>query len=116
MKNHDLGKAAKIILLYEAQQKKCYYCGTVFYIPASTPDEMNTVIQLNIDHKTPTSAGGLDVIHNLCLTCVVCNAEKADMSEEEYKNARKLRSEGKLKSNNLSEYAKYLQLKKKFDL
>jgi hypothetical protein len=46
----------------------CEYCQT----------SQDIVIEMEIDHIVPVSAGGTDTAENLCLTCVSCNHFKRD--------------------------------------
>lgn len=38
-----------------------------------------------VDHKTPISKGGGNMIENLCIACVDCNICKGEMKSEEYR-------------------------------
>lgn len=42
-----------------------------------------------IDHKKPLSRGGRNTADNKALACYLCNQEKGDMLEEEFKIYRK---------------------------
>jgi 5-methylcytosine-specific restriction endonuclease McrA len=45
----------------------CQYCGR------SAPE-----VELHVDHRTPVSRGGSDVVENLTTACVECNVGKSD--------------------------------------
>src|SRR5690348_3914829 len=47
-------------------QSRCEYC--------QTPKAI--VIEMEIDHIVPESAGGKTELDNLCLSCVTCNGSK----------------------------------------
>ncbi len=47
---------------------RCEYCQTLLAI----------VVEMEIDHIIPASAGGRTVLDNLCLACTSCNAFKRD--------------------------------------
>lgn len=103
-----LTKNTRIIYLYEKQEKKCYYCGQNLWLG-------DDVIECNIDHKQPTSRGGKDTIDNVVLSCTPCNSAKANLTEDEFLPIiDKIRS-GEFKHKDVQDYAKYMQLKKKFE-
>lgn len=105
---NSLSKNAKIIYLYEKQDKKCPYCGISFM------ENGELKMDINIDHIIPSSRGGKNVIENLCLSCFPCNSAKGDMTAEEFSDAISKLKEGKITKNDLRDYAKYFILKKKF--
>lgn len=47
---------------------RCEYCQTLLVI----------VVEMEVDHIIPTSAGGRTALDNLCLACASCNAFKRD--------------------------------------
>jgi 5-methylcytosine-specific restriction endonuclease McrA len=51
----------------------CHYCNQRLFDRTST-----------VDHKTPVSQGGKSTWSNVVLACEGCNAEKADMTADEY--------------------------------
>jgi hypothetical protein len=53
-------------LVTKRAQGRCEYCQTAQAI----------VIEMEVDHIVPVSAGGETVLDNLCLACVSCNAYK----------------------------------------
>ena len=52
--------------LIRGSNGKCFYCGKPFYSKK----------EMTIDHIVPLSDGGKDVLGNLILACVGCNARK----------------------------------------
>lgn len=58
---------------------RCYYCGNKVGMNYRT-----------VDHKTPISRGGETILENLCMSCEKCNSEKAFLTEEEYKEYKKV--------------------------
>ena len=63
--------AAELKNKYESQNKKCYYCGVTLKNP-------------QVDHKTPRSKGGLNVIDNIAICCKDCNHLKGTKNEAEF--------------------------------
>lgn len=57
--------------LYSAST--CYYCGK----PLTDKEK-------SVDHKTPISRGGTNALDNLVISCMFCNRQKKDKTEEEY--------------------------------
>ena len=51
----------------ERARWRCEYCQT----------QQIVVIEMEIDHIVPASAGGASTLDNLCLSCVSCNAAKS---------------------------------------
>ena len=62
---------AQLVLIWEAQQGLCYYCGC-------TPVPRIGRRPYDKDHMTPISRGGTAWLTNIALTCVKCNHEKSD--------------------------------------
>lgn len=60
--------------------KRCYYCNAPLDIHNRT-----------IDHLYPLARGGANRQHNRVWCCRRCNAEKMDMTEEEYSKYKELR-------------------------
>lgn len=61
----------------------CAYCGKTI----SNKDE------LTVDHKVPLSRGGITTDENLAISCLQCNSEKSDMTDEEYAVLKKKQQE-----------------------
>ena len=61
-----------IILIYQKQNGKCFYCGEV----------LNS--KFDIDHKIPLSRGGSNWPENLCCACARCNRSKHTKTVEEF--------------------------------
>ncbi len=57
----------------------CYYCGC------------KILGKKTIDHKTPVSRGGTNNNENLVLSCLHCNTQKGNKTEEEYRKWLKLK-------------------------
>ena len=51
----------------------CVYCGCT------------NKLMLEIDHKIPKVRGGLDIIENKQVTCVICNRLKGGLTDEEFR-------------------------------
>jgi hypothetical protein len=68
-------------MLCERQNGSCHYCAEAitFYRKKLT--------SLEIDHKTPVSRNGEDVIENLVAACKPCNSLKGAMTEDEFRAA-----------------------------
>jgi len=60
--------------ILERDEFRCHYCCQVF----ASED-------LTIDHRHPTSAGGMDIEENRVTCCLACNQEKGTMSYEIFK-------------------------------
>lgn len=65
---------SQIAIAVDAQEGKCYYCGTVFSAACRPVG----------DHKHPHCRGGRTSQENCAAACRECNAEKSDMSSVEY--------------------------------
>ena len=39
-----------------------------------------------LDHKIPVNRGGTHIQGNFCVACLVCNRDKSDKTEEEFKD------------------------------
>lgn len=65
------------------QSYRCYYCKNIISEKTAT-----------LDHKQPLRRGGEDVYKNLCATCVECNNEKGNMTEEEFIEMKKFNPQG----------------------
>ena len=59
--------------IYDVTKGKCYYCG------CEIQDKKT------IDHKTPVIKGGTNENDNLVLSCLHCNTQKGNKTEEEYR-------------------------------
>jgi 5-methylcytosine-specific restriction endonuclease McrA len=51
----------------------CFYCGVAF---SDAPG-----LDRTIDHRTPRSVGGTDLLVNMVFSCRACNERKADRDE-----------------------------------
>ena len=102
-------KSIYFVILYERQNKQCYYCKTFLW-------DGSSAIACNLDHKTPTSRGGKNLLANLCLTCFPCNTMKANMTEDEFLPVFEKYLQGKITKKDMGQYAHYLALKRKFDI
>lgn len=51
----------------ERARWRCEYCQT----------QQIVVVEMEIDHIVPVSAGGATTMENLCLSCISCNAAKS---------------------------------------
>ena len=101
---------SSVIIMYEKQNGKCYYCET------SILKECEDGNAPHIDHKIPISKGGSNSHENLCLTCRWCNASKNNKSEQEFVEYLKPFMSGKISSKKeLKNYYHYLFLKKKYN-
>lgn len=79
------GVMARIREQMFALDPTCYYCGRRIVLPGVGRALENMA---TLDHKKPKSKGGRKASrHNLVLCCLVCNHEKADQTEEEYRIA-----------------------------
>ena len=65
-------KAMREFVLQRAHAR-CEYCAT----------QMAIVVEMEIDHIVPESAGGATVEENLALACVSCNAHKSNFQRAE---------------------------------
>jgi 5-methylcytosine-specific restriction endonuclease McrA len=61
-------------LLIAEQDGKCYIC-----------DKAITIGTMEVDHKTPVTRGGTDDRENLGGACLLCNRDKHNKTEEEYR-------------------------------
>jgi 5-methylcytosine-specific restriction endonuclease McrA len=64
---------AHMLLLREAQDHCCRYCGTLLLAG-----------QTHLDHRTPLARGGTHEPSNVCLACARCNLKKSTMTEPEF--------------------------------
>lgn len=76
---HKHEKKEIVYKLLERDGPECYLC--THLMPYN---------DMTIDHVIPLAKGGLDVMANYKLAHELCNLEKADMTEEEYRNMKKL--------------------------
>jgi 5-methylcytosine-specific restriction endonuclease McrA len=81
-KAKDLGaegklKTADVIEAVNLHGWHCHYCKKILDIKSIT-----------LDHLTPFSRGGLNVIENIAPACGTCNRSKGTKTAEEYKNGR----------------------------
>lgn len=70
----DIGRergTKKIIQLYNADGKKCFYCGIKTFISDEHPVRHDNAA--TIDHVLPKNLGGVDHIDNCVLSCLACN-------------------------------------------
>lgn len=68
-----LGEIDKVYLENLLSKNICYYCGR----------EING--KKTVDHKIPVIKGGTNENENLVLSCVHCNTQKGDRTEDEYR-------------------------------
>lgn len=104
----ELTKNTRIIYHFELQERKCYYCKRELLAE-------NNYLEANIDHKIASSRGGKDTLENTCLSCKECNTAKANLNEDEFLPIMDKIKNGEMKHKDIVEYAKYLQLKRKFE-
>jgi len=97
-----------VILLYEKQKGKCYYCH------CDLLEEAKQNIPLHIDHIKPKNKKGGNEEANLALTCRWCNCAKNDRTKKEFLEYIKPYLDGKVDRYDLSEFKKYKKLHKKF--
>jgi hypothetical protein len=97
-----------ILKLFAKQDGKCPYCG----------DDLCSLVlsgeKLEIDHKIPSSAGGVSKFKNYVLACQDCNRMKRTKSVEEFMEYIKPYREGIVCRQDIYLYNNYLQLHKKF--
>lgn len=74
---HDVG-ARKIVVLAEAQNWRCAYCGIRCHGSPGAGDEAT------IDHVTPIIAGGLRQWANEVMACRLCNEGRGAMWARQY--------------------------------
>lgn len=67
------------------QNGHCFYCNTPFC--RKHGGDRNRLATL--DHREPQARGGSDDQSNLVAACFKCNQAKGDMSEAEFRAARK---------------------------
>lgn len=94
-----------IQLTYELRGSCCQYCGTKL-----KKDEITW------DHMYPQNFGGPTITNNLVPACFACNAEKSNMTVEEYQAFLKVKREGtefKIKRYTKKLLEKQEQLKQK---
>lgn len=76
-KNNNLDwmrfKRVNYKFIYEREKGRCYYCKQRLAIKDGT-----------LDHKTPPSRGGNNVLENVCLCCAWCNNDKGILKAGEY--------------------------------
>ena len=72
--------------LFKDNDGECYYCFRKTYLKWQDAPDRETMIErmATIDHIDPVSRGGTWKKYNIVLSCRKCNADKADMSEEDY--------------------------------
>lgn len=71
-----------IALAYHKYGNKCWYCGQKFSKKAKR----------TIDHKYPVIYGGITILDNLVPCCSYCNEEKSNLTEQQYKEWKVLKS------------------------
>ena len=64
-------------------QAQCWYCRIPLVLAGTGPERATK------DHLTPLVRGGSDAISNIVPACIDCNRLKADMTEEEFRTARR---------------------------
>jgi 5-methylcytosine-specific restriction endonuclease McrA len=57
------------------QRGKCYYCKKQLFNEEG-----------ELDHKIPVNRGGTHIQGNFCVACLMCNRDKSDKTEEEFKD------------------------------
>jgi hypothetical protein len=62
---------------------ECWYCRVPLTLAGNDPARATK------DHLTPLSRGGSDAISNIVPACIDCNRLKGDMTEEEFRTARR---------------------------
>lgn len=67
---------------FKKQEGRCFYCQRDLIKEARHPGEKHKAATL--DHLIPLSRDGDDHFENTCAACPKCNAEKADMTAEEF--------------------------------
>ncbi len=70
----DDPKAEDKRLLFDAQQRKCVYCGNQYRYD-----------ELQVEHMVPKTLGGPDNIRNCQLACRSCNQAKGTMTDIEFR-------------------------------
>lgn len=68
------------------QGGRCFYCQRDLVKEARHAGEKHKVATL--DHMIPLSRDGADHFENTCAACPKCNAEKGDMTADEYRIAK----------------------------
>ena len=72
--------------VWEKTEGRCWYCGANLLKPKPlTHNAVQRGKWYTIDHAMPRSRGGTDELRNLLPSCNDCNAEKCDMTIEEYR-------------------------------
>lgn len=97
----------KIILLWEKQEGKCFYCKQRLHDGEK--------IYFTVDHKNPSSRGGKKDLDNLCLACPDCNNLKGSLNDKEFKVALDLLKQGKINRMKIISYGEYLLAKVKYE-
>ena len=72
--------------VWDKTDGRCWYCGARLLKPkpnSHTADQRRK--WYTIDHALPRSRGGSDGMTNLLPSCNDCNADKCDMTVEEYR-------------------------------
>ena len=64
-------------------QAQCWYCRIPLVLAGTGPERATK------DHLTPLVRGGSDAISNIVPACIDCNRLKSEMTEEEFRTARR---------------------------
>lgn len=96
-----------------ADIKNCYYCGveTVIVDPKKRAKDF-PANRRTIDHKVPTSRGGINHISNYAIACYRCNLDKHHLTEEEYRLVLAYRNGVEPKFSNPIQYPRPCSLRK----
>lgn len=104
----DLKRRNQILVLYEKQSKKCYYCRTKLLKEAK--EDRSPLL----DHYIPKSKGGGQG-KNLVLACSWCDTTKSASSPKYFIKFLEPYNNGKVeRKEDLYEYWTYLKLRKKY--
>lgn len=68
--------------LHKMQRGICHFCGMKVQFEQAT-----------VDHLLPQSRGGTDAVDNLAMTCSPCNNAKGNLTEAEFRLARRASSQ-----------------------
>lgn len=78
MKDPYAGVTAKIVILCEAQNWRCCYCGVVMVRGEQGPDSAS------VEHVVPRVAGGAREWENEVAACKLCNESRGAMYARQY--------------------------------
>lgn len=93
----------EILRKYEEQKGRCPYCGALLKETG-----------FHIDHIIPKDKGGTGEKNNLQLICPTCNRQKANKTDQEFREYLKPFLDGKVDRKNLNEFWKALKLYRKY--